>query len=131
MAGGIEGGLQAGDLPPVPKFLLREQMQRLEMELQMAQHAGFQRITPPPFPVSGPGLQAGDVVMADVPTSQGGNAKMRDQARNPSGQMPDSQIATQMRTQAAQVEASTLTHSARIRPSVVRKPGSWNGSTPF
>ena len=71
-AGGIEGDLQAGDLPPVPKFLLREQVQRLEMELQMAQQAGFRRITPPPFPASGPGLQAGDVLMADVPTSQGG-----------------------------------------------------------
>ena len=72
VAGGIEGDLQAGDLPLVPELLLREQVQRLEMELQMAQQAGFRRITPPPFPASGPGLQAGDVLMADVPTSQGG-----------------------------------------------------------
>ena len=70
--GGIEGDLQAGDLPPVPEFLLREQVQRLEMELQMAQQAGFRRITPPPFPASGPGPQASDVLMADVPTSQRG-----------------------------------------------------------
>ena len=131
VAGGIEGDLQAGDLPPVLKFLLREQVQRLEMELQMAQQAGFRRITPPPFPASGTGLQAGDVLMADVPTSQGGDVQMRDQAGNPSWQMPNSQIATQMRTQAAQAEASTSAHSAGISPSVVRKPGSWNGSTPF
>ena len=131
MAGGIEGDLQAGDLPPVPEFLLREQVQRLEMELQMAQQAGFRRITPPPFPASGPGLQAGDVLMADVPTSQGGDVQMRDQAGNLSGQMPDSQIATQMRTQAAQAEASAPAHSAGISPNAVRKPGSWNGSTPF
>ena len=97
----------------------------------MAQQAGFRRITPLPFPVSGAGLQAGDVVMAVVPTSQGGNAEMRNQARNPSRQMLDSQIVTQMRTQAAQAEASALAHSAGISPSMVRKPGSWNGSTLF
>ena len=131
MAGGIEGDLQARDLHPVPDFLLREQVQRLEMELQMAQQAGFRRITPPPFPASGPGLQAGDVVMADVPTSQGGDAQMRDRAGNASRQMPDSQIATQMGTQAAQAETSAPTHSVGISPSAVRKPGSWNGSTPF
>ena len=56
---------------------------------------------------------------------------MRDQAGNPSRQMPNSQIATQMRTQAAQAEASAPAHSAGISPSAVRKPGSWNGSTPF
>ena len=41
VAGGLEGELQAGELPPVPEFLLREQVQRLEMELQMAQQAGL------------------------------------------------------------------------------------------
>ena len=56
---------------------------------------------------------------------------MRDQVGNLSGQMPDSQIATQMRTQAAQAEASAPAHSAGISPNAVRKPGSWNGSTPF
>ena len=56
---------------------------------------------------------------------------MRDQAGNLSGQMPDSQIATQMRTQAAQAEAFAPAHSAGISPSTVRKLGSWNGSTPF
>ena len=44
VVGGIDGELQAGDLPPVPEFLLREQVQRLEMELQMAQQAGFRMI---------------------------------------------------------------------------------------
>ena len=69
VAGGIEGDLQTGELPPVPEFLLREQVQRLEMELQMAQQAGFRRITPPPFPAAGPRPQAGEILMADVPTS--------------------------------------------------------------
>ena len=131
VAGGIERDLQPGDLPPVPEFLLREQVQRLEMELQMAQQAGFRRITPPPLPASGPGLQAGEILMADVPTSQGGDVQMSDQAGNLAGQMLDSQIPTQMRTQAAQAEAPSAAHSAGISPSAVRKPGSWNGSTPF
>ena len=56
---------------------------------------------------------------------------MHDQVGNPLGQMPDSQIAIQMRTQAAQAEASTSALSVGISPSAVRKPGSWNGSTPF
>ena len=75
MAGGIEGDLQAGNLHPILDFLFREQVQRLEMELQMAQQTGFQRITPEPFLASGLGLQAGDVVMADVPTSSGGGRR--------------------------------------------------------
>ena len=56
---------------------------------------------------------------------------MLDQAGNPAGQMLDSQIPTQMRTQAAQAEAPSAAHSAGISPSAVRKPGSWNRSTPF
>lgn len=35
--GGIKGELQAGDLHLVSNFLLWEQVQRLEIELQMAQ----------------------------------------------------------------------------------------------
>ena len=57
---------------------------------------------------------------------------MRDQAGNPSGQMPDSQIATQMRTQAAPRQKHLPpAHSAGISLSAVRKPGSWNGKNPF
>ena len=85
VVGGIEGDLQAGDLHPVPDFLLREQVQRLEMELQMAQQAGFRRITPLPFPASGPGIQAGDVVMADVPTSQRGTQRCETRLGIPRG----------------------------------------------
>ena len=97
----------------------------------MAQQVGFWRITPLPFLASRPGLQAGDVVMANVPTSQGGDAEMHDQAGNPLRQMLDSQIVTQMGTQAAQAETSAPAHTAGISPSAVRKLASWNGSTPF
>ena len=69
--------------------------------------------------------------MAEVPTSQGVYAEMRDQAGNPSRQMPDSQITTQMGTQAAQAETFAPAHSAGISPSTMRQLGSWNGSTPF
>ena len=72
VVGGIKGDLQVGDLHPVPDFLLREQVQQLEMELQIAQQTGFRRIPPLSFLALGPGLEAGDVVMANVPTSQGG-----------------------------------------------------------
>ena len=56
---------------------------------------------------------------------------MRDQAGNPSRQMPDSQIVTQMGTQAAQVETSAPAHLAGISPSAVRNQGVGIALPPF
>ena len=70
--GGIEGDLQVGDPHSILPFLLRKQVQRLVMELQMPQWAGFWRFTPPPFPKSRSALHTGDVLMANVPPTQEG-----------------------------------------------------------